>query len=91
LLAAVLGHRSELAFGKVGDVPVVAMLGRVWLLVFFAVTAADTDTIQFHAYEGHSLDTVVYPIRLMAALGVKDMISASHPFADFPALLKTDG
>lgn len=23
------GHRSELAFGKIGDVPVVAMLGRV--------------------------------------------------------------
>ncbi len=27
----VSGHRSELAFGKVGDVPVVAMLGRVRL------------------------------------------------------------
>jgi hypothetical protein len=25
------GHRSELAFGKVRDVPVVAMLGRVRL------------------------------------------------------------
>ncbi len=23
------GHRSELAFGKIGDVPVVVMLGRV--------------------------------------------------------------
>ena len=27
----VTGHRSELAFGRVGDVPVVAMLGRVRL------------------------------------------------------------
>lgn len=27
----VSGHRSELAFGRVGDVPVVAMLGRVRL------------------------------------------------------------
>ncbi|KAI0251540.1 inosine guanosine and xanthosine phosphorylase family protein [Lactifluus subvellereus] len=54
--STVPGHRSELAFGKVGDVPVVAMLGR------------------FHAYEGHSLATVVYPIRLMAALGVQDLI-----------------
>ncbi|KAI0301467.1 nucleoside phosphorylase domain-containing protein [Russula brevipes] len=54
--STVLGHRSELAFGKVGDVPVVAMLGR------------------FHAYEGYSLDTVVYPIRLMAALGIQDLI-----------------
>ena len=32
---------------------------------------------QFHAYEGYPLDTVVYPIRLMAALGVQDVISAS--------------
>jgi len=54
--STVPGHRSELAFGKIGDVPVVAMLGR------------------FHAYEGHSLATVVYPIRLMADLGVQDLI-----------------
>jgi len=58
--STVPGHRSELAFGKIGDVPVVAMLGR------------------FHAYEGYSLDTVVYPIRLMADLGVQDVISASQ-------------
>ncbi|KAH9983121.1 hypothetical protein BJV77DRAFT_954694 [Russula vinacea] len=67
--STVPGHRSELAFGKVGDVPVVAMLGR------------------FHAYEGYSLDTVVYPIRLMAALGVKDLIitnAAGSLKADVP-------
>jgi hypothetical protein len=29
LRGIVPGHRSELAFGKIGDVPVVAMLGRV--------------------------------------------------------------
>jgi len=39
---------------------------------------------QFHAYEGYPLDIVVYPIRLMAALGVQDVISLSHFFADFP-------
>jgi hypothetical protein len=59
--------------------------------VFFVTTAVDTDSLsQFHAYEGHSLDTVVYPIRLMAALGVKDVISASHPFANFLTLFSTD-
>jgi len=36
---------------------------------------------QFHAYEGYPLDTVVYPVRLMAALGVQVIISASHVFA----------
>lgn len=67
--STVLGHRSELAFGKIGDVPVVAMLGR------------------FHAYEGYPLDTVVYPIRLMAALGVQDVIitnAAGSLKADVP-------
>jgi purine nucleoside phosphorylase len=38
---------------------------------------------QFHAYEGYPLDTVVYPIRLMSALGVQDLISASHIFMIF--------
>lgn len=67
--SSVSGHRSELAFGKVGDVPVVAMLGR------------------FHPYEGHSLATVVYPIRLMADLGVHDIIitnAAGSLKADVP-------
>ncbi|KAF8609015.1 inosine guanosine and xanthosine phosphorylase family protein [Ceratobasidium sp. AG-I] len=57
--STVQGHRSELAFGKIGEgegVPVVAMLGR------------------FHAYEGHSLAESVYPIRIMALLGVKSVI-----------------
>ncbi|KAI9438137.1 inosine guanosine and xanthosine phosphorylase family protein [Lactarius indigo] len=67
--STVSGHRSELAFGKVGDLPVVAMLGR------------------FHPYEGHSLATVVYPIRLMADLGVQDLIitnAAGSLKADVP-------
>jgi hypothetical protein len=38
---------------------------------------------QFHAYEGYPLDTVVYPIRLMAALGVQDVISVSHRFPPY--------
>ncbi|KAH9020375.1 nucleoside phosphorylase domain-containing protein [Lactarius hengduanensis] len=67
--STVSGHRNELAFGKVGDVPVVAMLGR------------------FHPYEGHSLATVVYPIRFMADLGVQDLIitnAAGSLKADVP-------
>ncbi len=44
LRAIVPGHRSELAFGQIGDVPVVAMLGRVWPLSFFTTTAEDTDS-----------------------------------------------
>jgi len=54
--STVPGHQSSLAFGLLGGVPVVAMLGR------------------FHPYEGYSLSTVVFPIRALARLGVKDII-----------------
>ncbi|KAG9123984.1 hypothetical protein FRC07_013288, partial [Ceratobasidium sp. 392] len=57
--STVAGHKSALAFGKIGEgegVPVVAMLGR------------------FHTYEGHSLASAVFPIRVMALLGVKSVI-----------------
>ena len=32
---------------------------------------------QFHPYEGYPLATVTYPIRVMKALGVRNVISAS--------------
>lgn len=57
--STVQGHKSALAFGRIGEgegVPVVAMLGR------------------FHTYEGHSLSSAIYPIRVMALLGVKSVI-----------------
>ncbi|EIM87429.1 inosine guanosine and xanthosine phosphorylase family protein [Stereum hirsutum FP-91666 SS1] len=69
--STVLGHKSELAFGFVGEgegVPVVAMLGR------------------FHPYEGHGLATVAYPIRFMAALGVKNVIITNAAGALNPSL-----
>jgi hypothetical protein len=56
----------------------------------FVICTVGIDSRQFHAYEGYSLDTVVYPIRLMAALGVKDLISASHPSPTSPSLFSTD-
>lgn len=41
---------------------------------------------QFHPYEGHHLSSVVYPIRVMAKLGVKDVISMSFPCKSVHAL-----
>ena len=29
---------------------------------------------RFHYYEGHSMQTVTYPVRVMAALGIHSMI-----------------
>jgi len=57
--STVVGHKSALAFGLMGEgvgVPVVAMLGR------------------FHFYEGHDFNAIMYPIRVMARLGVKNII-----------------
>lgn len=80
LLSIVPGHRSELAFGFLGKnhVPVVAMLGRVSIC-----DSPDSSlmTRKVHCYEGHSLSTVVYPIRIMANLGVKEVISKYLPFS----------
>ena len=32
---------------------------------------------KFHPYEGHALSAVVFPVRVMAKLGIKDLISES--------------
>jgi len=48
-----------------GNALVFGMLGGVSVVVM---------TGRFHPYEGHPMSAVVYPIRLMALLGVKDII-----------------
>lgn len=72
------GHRSELAFGFLGGnekpVPVVAMLGRVRHTLYSDDCLFSANVHKFHFYEGHALSTVVYPIRVMARLGVKAVI-----------------
>ncbi|TFK71146.1 inosine guanosine and [Pluteus cervinus] len=56
--STVPGHQSTLAFGYLGGVPAVAMLDVV---------------SKFHSYEGYPLSTVIYPIRVMAKLGIKSL------------------
>ncbi|KAL0946261.1 hypothetical protein HGRIS_012516 [Hohenbuehelia grisea] len=57
--STVPGHRSSLAFGFIGEKQAVPVVAMLG---------------RFHPYEGHSLSTVMYPIRVMAALGIKDII-----------------
>ena len=71
------GHESSLAFGLLGGedgIPVVAMLGRVQHLFLFLYSTLNMFS-KFHPYEGHALSAVVFPVRVMAKLGVKDLIS----------------
>ncbi|KAG5728412.1 putative purine nucleoside phosphorylase [Termitomyces sp. T112] len=57
--STVPGHKSVLAFGLLGPGDGVPAVAMLG---------------RFHPYEGHSLPTVVYPIRVMAKLGVKNLI-----------------
>lgn len=50
------GHSGFLVVGKLGDVPVVSMQGRI------------------HYYEGHSMEAVVLPTRVMALLGIDTLM-----------------
>ncbi|CAK5262456.1 unnamed protein product [Mycena citricolor] len=58
--STVPGHKSSLAFGFMGPKE-----GCVPVIAMLG---------RFHPYEGHDMRTVVYPIRLMARLGIKELI-----------------
>ncbi|EIW53184.1 inosine guanosine and [Trametes versicolor FP-101664 SS1] len=57
--STVLGHKSQLAFGLIGPGEGVPVVAMLGRL---------------HPYEGHGLATVVYPIRVMARLGITHLI-----------------
>lgn len=50
------GHSGNLIFGKIENVDLVVLQGRL------------------HYYEGHSMETVVFPARVMALLGIEILI-----------------
>ncbi|HLJ23954.1 MAG TPA: purine-nucleoside phosphorylase [Candidatus Acidoferrales bacterium] len=51
-----IGHAGRMVIGKVADVPVVVMQGRV------------------HFYEGYSMREVIFPMRVMARMGIRAVI-----------------
>src|SRR5262245_61724161 len=55
-VSTVEGHPGKLVIGRLGDVPVAVMLGRL------------------HAYEGLTYQQVVFPVRALAAFGVKTLM-----------------
>jgi len=69
--STVAGHKSSLAFGLMGAGDGVPVVAMLG---------------RFHPYEGHKLSTVVYPIRVMAALGVKDIIITNAAGSLNPAI-----
>jgi purine-nucleoside phosphorylase len=51
-----IGHAGRMVIGKVADVPVAVMQGRV------------------HFYEGYSMREVIFPMRVMARMGIRAVI-----------------
>ena len=51
-----IGHAGRMVIGKVADVPVAVMQGRV------------------HFYEGYSLREVIFPMRVMARMGIRAVV-----------------
>jgi len=51
-----IGHAGRMVIGKVGNVPVAAMQGRV------------------HLYEGYSSREVIFPMRVMARMGIRGVL-----------------
>ncbi|PPQ77945.1 hypothetical protein CVT25_015420 [Psilocybe cyanescens] len=69
--STVHGHKSSLAFGLLGEGEGVPVIAMLG---------------RFHPYEGHHLSSVVYPIRVMAKLGVKDVIITNAAGSLNPAI-----
>ncbi|EIN14522.1 inosine guanosine and [Punctularia strigosozonata HHB-11173 SS5] len=69
--STVPGHKSTLAFGLMGDGEDVPVVAMLG---------------RFHPYEGHKLSTVTYPIRVLARLGVQNMIITNAAGAINPHL-----
>ncbi|KAJ3900651.1 nucleoside phosphorylase domain-containing protein [Lentinula edodes] len=69
--STVPGHKSSLAFGLMGSGAGVPVIAMLG---------------RFHPYEGHRLSSVVYPVRVMAKMGVKDIIITNAAGALNPEL-----
>ncbi|KAJ3992668.1 inosine guanosine and xanthosine phosphorylase family protein [Lentinula boryana] len=69
--STVPGHKSSLAFGLMGSGAGVPVVAMLG---------------RFHPYEGHKLSSVVYPVRVMAKMGVKDIIITNAAGALNPEL-----
>ncbi|KAF8960868.1 nucleoside phosphorylase domain-containing protein [Flammula alnicola] len=69
--STVSGHKSALAFGLLGSGEGVPVVAMLG---------------RFHPYEGHSLSSVLYPVRVMAKLGIKDIIITNAAGSLNPAI-----
>ncbi len=66
----------KIAYKDIPNFPVSTVKGHEGNLVFATINEKKVIMMQgrFHFYEGHSMETVTYPIKVMKKLGVKNII-----------------
>jgi purine-nucleoside phosphorylase len=75
-LADALDTRSTIPYAEIPHMPRPSVEGHAGLLHEGRLSGSPVALLQgrFHYYEGRSLDEVVFPVRLMRALGVRTLI-----------------
>jgi len=69
-------NRKIIPYAQVPNFPVPTVMGHAGNLVFGTVEGVEAILLQgrFHYYEGHDLETVTFPIRVLQRLGVRSLI-----------------
>lgn len=76
VLAEEIEHAIKIPYSEIPNFPVSTVEGHAGQLVYGQLEGAIVLAMQgrFHYYEGYSLDKVTFPIRVMKALGVEQLI-----------------
>jgi len=76
MLADEIEERTEIPYQEIPNFPVSTVAGHKGQFVFGSLKGKRVAALQgrFHYYEGYPLSTVTFPVRVMAALGVKTLI-----------------
>lgn len=75
-LADEIQDAIAIPFSAIPHFPVSTVVGHAGQLVYGTLAGKKVLAMQgrFHYYEGHSMQTVTYPVRVMAALGIHSII-----------------
>jgi purine-nucleoside phosphorylase len=87
-LAENLENRATVPYARIPHFPRPTVAGHAGNLVVGSTGAARLAALQgrFHYYEGHSLETVTFPIRVLQVLGVKTLVLTAATGGIRPAL-----
>lgn len=75
-LADILQNKQEIPYSDIPGFPEVTVVGHEGLMIFGDLSGIPVMLLKgrFHYYEGHPIENVVFPIRVMLELGIKTVI-----------------